>query len=521
MRFIQPKSFLTAYRSLGSTSIVILFALCLFIDTSLRLVVVITNFLDLAPDEAHYWEWSKQLDWSYYSKGPLVAILIHFGTSLCGNSELGVRLPAVLIMAIWSVLLFRELKYLAGPQFALIGWLGIKSTPLFTSMSLAMTTDPPLALFWLMALMSGRRAFESNNNRWWLLACACIGLGFLGKYTVILLGLGIALAFWQSPSHRKNLFSPSFLLGGVVFAVLISPIVYWNYQHGWVNLQHNSNHLRSGEGLHLAPWYFFDLLGAQLGLLTPGLFALGLYALFSAYKNRTADRTQASNFFLYSCLPLLFVCILVSLTRRVYANWPMPIYINLLLLTGSLFKDSGFRSRLKGKFVTYSIALSLAATAVLHLPLYNVTLGLPVKVLATKKLAGWQELGQLVRNVVTASQKSNQPVAAVLTTRYDIASSIAFYADMPGKMLVANIGGRRMNQYDVWGGWENYKGQNILIVTRETTLPIELLPHFRSVESIEPNPYYSVIYGGHPVRSFSLWIGHDFDGLPTQEPIDR
>jgi len=32
--------------------------------------------LDLAPDEAHYWHWSQRLDWSYYSKGPLVALLI-------------------------------------------------------------------------------------------------------------------------------------------------------------------------------------------------------------------------------------------------------------------------------------------------------------------------------------------------------------------------------------------------------------------------------------------------------------
>ncbi|MFZ4647236.1 MAG: hypothetical protein ACOYNP_15905, partial [Gemmataceae bacterium] len=31
---------------------------------------------DLAQDEAHYWDWSRNLDWSYYSKGPLVAWLI-------------------------------------------------------------------------------------------------------------------------------------------------------------------------------------------------------------------------------------------------------------------------------------------------------------------------------------------------------------------------------------------------------------------------------------------------------------
>src|SRR5947199_1286691 len=60
--------------------------------------------IDLAPDEAHYWDWSRHLDWSYYSKGPLVAYLIRgscelFGPwsqQLTGNGALAVRLPAIL-----------------------------------------------------------------------------------------------------------------------------------------------------------------------------------------------------------------------------------------------------------------------------------------------------------------------------------------------------------------------------------------------------------------------------------------
>src|SRR5947208_1127731 len=59
--------------------------------------------LDLAPDEAHYWDWSRHLDWSYYSKGPLVAWLIRGSCELFGawserfTGSLGfaVRLPAV------------------------------------------------------------------------------------------------------------------------------------------------------------------------------------------------------------------------------------------------------------------------------------------------------------------------------------------------------------------------------------------------------------------------------------------
>src|SRR5438270_3609953 len=59
--------------------------------------------LDLAPDEAHYWDWSRHLDWSYYSKGPLVAYLIRMSCWVAGSwsqqltatDMLAVRLPAV------------------------------------------------------------------------------------------------------------------------------------------------------------------------------------------------------------------------------------------------------------------------------------------------------------------------------------------------------------------------------------------------------------------------------------------
>src|SRR5262249_4458541 len=59
--------------------------------------------LDLAPDEAHYWDWPRHLDWSYYSKGSLGAWLIRASCELVGpwseqhtgSLTFAVRLPAV------------------------------------------------------------------------------------------------------------------------------------------------------------------------------------------------------------------------------------------------------------------------------------------------------------------------------------------------------------------------------------------------------------------------------------------
>ena len=43
---------------------------------------------DLCGDEAEYWAWSRELDWSYFSRGPVVAWLIRLGTELFGGLSL-------------------------------------------------------------------------------------------------------------------------------------------------------------------------------------------------------------------------------------------------------------------------------------------------------------------------------------------------------------------------------------------------------------------------------------------------
>ena len=52
------------------------FFLLLAFATALRVVYLFTAPLDLVADEAYYWDWSRQLDWGYFSKPPLIAWII-------------------------------------------------------------------------------------------------------------------------------------------------------------------------------------------------------------------------------------------------------------------------------------------------------------------------------------------------------------------------------------------------------------------------------------------------------------
>src|SRR5208283_5074762 len=75
-----------------------------------RIYYILHGPLDLSPDEAHYWEWSRRLDLSYYSKGPMIAYLIFVGTHLFGNSVFGIRVLAIVFSALSSLYIFKLVK---------------------------------------------------------------------------------------------------------------------------------------------------------------------------------------------------------------------------------------------------------------------------------------------------------------------------------------------------------------------------------------------------------------------------
>src|SRR5262245_59985885 len=136
--------------------------------TALRILYLANNCpLDLAPDEAHYWDWSRHLDWSYYSKGPLVAWIIKascwlFGpvsVQLTGSEMLAVRIPAVLFGSLLLVSLYiLTVQVFRREGLALVIVAVALTMPLMAAGSLLMTIDAPYTCLWGWALVVAHRA---------------------------------------------------------------------------------------------------------------------------------------------------------------------------------------------------------------------------------------------------------------------------------------------------------------------------------------------------------------------------
>jgi len=79
----------------------------IFVLLITRLISLWVSPLGLHGDEAQYWAWSKDLDWGYFTKPPLIAWVIWLTTSIFGDAEWAVRLSSPLLHSITGFIIFK------------------------------------------------------------------------------------------------------------------------------------------------------------------------------------------------------------------------------------------------------------------------------------------------------------------------------------------------------------------------------------------------------------------------------
>ena len=501
------------YRTL---TIVLILALSVF-----HLWFIASGRWPLSGDEAHYWEWSRRLDWSYYSKGPMVAYLIAAGVRLAGATAFGVRLPAVVLAAGLATLaavmasrLFQSAR--AGLLTVLI--LGV--IPLYAVGSVLMTIDPPFVFCWTLAAYFLSRAARRRGEMAWYGAGIAFGLGLLSKYTMALLAPCALLWLLCSPRLRPWLRRrepyEALLLGLLIF----SPVIVWNLRHGMLSARHVLTQAGMESGGHsLSLGWAGEFLGSQVLVVSPLLFLL--FGAASVWAWREARRPGREELRLLVCLsvPVFLFFQAWSLFSKVQANWAAPAYVTAAVaLVG--WSDGWGRSgapwrhtRRLNALLLASIILPAAALPILFFPelLGIVGARMPASLdLVAKRLRGWPELGQTVGEIMRAGPRP----PFLMSDRWQTASELAFYVPGQPRVFNPNLGGRRMNQYDLWGGWEALQGQDGLFVVQDSVeAPPPLREAFAEVELVRRVP---VVVDGRALRTFSIFRGRDFRGFPPR-----
>ncbi|CAH0154621.1 glycosyltransferase family 39 protein [Roseomonas sp. CECT 9278] len=290
--------------------------------TALRLVLAAV--LPLAPDEAYYWVWSRDLQAGYLDHPPMVALFIAAGTALAGETALGVRLLAPLSMALGSILLARAAEDLfpgrnAGPWAAAL----LNATLLAGLGGVTMTPDTPLLFFWTAALWAAARLYRSGDGRWWLAVGACAGLALASKYTAVLFGAGIVLWLAIDPAMRRWLARWQVWAGGAVALLAFAPVVAWNAAQGWASFAKQGG--RAGDG-GFTLRFLGELIGGQAGLATPLVFVFCVAGAGAAALAWWRWRDAGALLLAALVLPGAALFLWQATGSRVQGNWPAVLY---------------------------------------------------------------------------------------------------------------------------------------------------------------------------------------------------
>ena len=505
---------------------------------------------DLAPDEAHYWHWSRHLDWSYYSKGPLVAWLIRGSCELFGSMAFAVRLPAVASSAALLAGLYVLIAdVLRDRRLALASIVCASTLPAISAGAVLMTIDPPFLACWCWALVCLNRASNRGSQTWWLLAGVCTALGVLAKYPMLLLpaaAIGHLLVYRRSELRRGGVW----LFLGITTLGCV-PILVWNANHDWVSFHHVLGQAGVNEESN-APWFTpLAYLGGQVGLLLGfwfAAFAAGAWRFHPlkpgfCFGNRvsrslprnpvskaeTGFRGCASGLSLvwWASVPVWGVFLVASIRTPGQLNWPAAAYVGGAVLAAAWIRERNSRTvRIALIAATilgfaYSVGLRFPQFArpalAVMLPSPSEQNPTPIrKIDPTCRLTGWSTLALEVDRLRDRVQRETGEDPVLAGMLWTLPGELSFYCrEHPPAYSFGPALADRHSQYDLWrpnpvSDPEVFRGRSFIYVG-------ERIPNFEGAfERVEVPIAVTNCVAGVPTATWTIWVCHGFRGFPER-----
>ncbi len=468
--------------------------------TAFRLWFLGTDAWELSPEEAQYWDWSRRLDLSYYSKGPGIAYLIALATRLGSDTALAIRLPAVVLGALLPLVAFRLARETTGSdRIAFWSVAALTAMPLYAAGGLLMTTDTPVVLCWAVAVYAvWRAAGPARGTGWWHAAGAALAAGLLTKYTVLLAVPCLGAFLWTHPKGHALLRGRGPRIVAAWLAAGSIPLLVWNWGHDWVSFRHVAGQATGGGTL----WWQSagETIGVQAGVVSPLLFVAILAGIGHAAARGFGRRDPGPLLLFWTSGPVLGFFFLWSLGGKIQGNWPAPAYFTAAIAAAAwALAWPEDRQRRAGRRRKALLAL-WAASIILGVAVQAAALA--ARVNATRTAIPGAPAG--------AARSGDPPFIA--SDRYQLASLLAFYVPGHPRTYAVNLGGR-LNQYDIWGGLDGERGRNGIFVTYGfQPLPPELE---RAFERIEVEPRVVVMEGDRLLHGFHIVRGFGFRGFPS------
>jgi len=468
--------------------------------------LILAMGVGLSVDEAHYALYAEHLDWSYFDHPPLVG-WVQWPAVALGGSDLALRIvPLGCAMAtaglLWRITTDWVLRHgsQADAHTAAQGvlWLWL-SAPMVHLLTLALVPDSllmpiALALLWFTLRLAHPRLSAGENApypwRDWAGLGLCLGLAGLTKYTAVLWVPGVFGVLTFSLGWRW-LRSPGPWLAAAIALLLISPVLWWNHQHGWISFAYQWGHAGGRE-----EWQAKRVLGfvlVQLLVFGP----LAWWALVVGWRRMAWPSWTAC---LALCMALPALCLTLFLSGRGSAlpHWTSWSWV-LLLPFGAWAWRHAWPTR--QKWLRVVVALQALASVAVCVALL---VGRPANPFAD--VQGWQSAAERASQVA-----KNHGLRTLTVVNWSLASRLAWYA-RPMPVIVAQS---HQDQFDLWFGTFT-PGDDALWVdwsVKPYPPPVASAgePGFAHCQPVETHQSQQL---GQVVGSFTFHVCRDWKALP-------
>lgn len=404
--------------------------------------------LPFSADEAHYALYGSFLDWSYFDHPPLVGWLQSIAL-MFSSSEFSLRVIPIILSSLSLYFLFSLAKKDFGEKAAYITILLFISAPILQILPFGMIPETPLILAGLLNIWVLKRIQEHEGKiiSDWLLLGLILGLAGLSKYTGVTLAFSTFIVLLLQFKGRL-FFQLGLYLAGIIAAICILPVLYWNMQNDWISFLYQLNHSAGKSEYSLADALRMQV--TQFAAFGPLIYVAGLIAIWKLRANNEAK------IWLIFSLPILILFSILSAKGRSLPHWTelgvifmMPLIASIVI---SSFTDGSGNKLLKRTFIVLG-SISLTLTLVIQVLVTYPKIAFDDYRHPLADLMGWKEVSFLISKYVEEGDK-------VFIPNWSHASRVAWYArPMPVKVLDS-----RFDQFDLWFGSAEIGDSGVLLL---------------------------------------------------------
>ena len=302
--------------------------------------VLLSPEYDLQRDEYLHLDQAHHLAWGYLSVPPVTS-WVSYIIFLLGNSVFWIKFFPALFGVLTLIIVWKTIEILKGNLYALI--LGATCIVFSSLLRINMLYQPNSldVLCWTAFYYVVILYITTEKAKWLYVAAVVFAFGFLNKYNILFLLIGLLPALLLS-GQRRILAEKNLYFALTIGLVLILPNLLWQYNNQFPIVHHMKElaetQLVNVDRIGFLKEQILFFIGSLLVILS-ALYALLFYKPFSKYK------------FFFATIIFTLIVFLYFKAKAYYAIGLYPVYIAFGAVFLSNVLNTGWKRYLQPVFI--------------------------------------------------------------------------------------------------------------------------------------------------------------------------